>query len=262
MELHVTFRGLCLFVVRNDRTHVDVLFLDTSGHSAPHVHHPHVKYLGLPTGRPLRVRALHMEALPPGNGLPSGSLPNVLQAGAFAGRTVPPGKLGDHPGSTVASRITLPAPARVVPGKAVRWAYLENGRWKCVMLTHEATFKYDDVPGQLRVRTKVLGNPGDVEDFPEPQALPGKPIEVFVTHLPPTDPLVCAGSPPTHLRMYYDFLGGPGPELRLDQKTGLPSCAAAEAGFQPRCPSPTEESLDCDETGTAYNCMLGQASPG
>jgi hypothetical protein len=274
MDLHIIFRGLCLFVPDTQRKRVDVLFPETS-HHAPHrpdhVHHPLLDYRGLSSPRKLLKRALHFGgALGAGNGTIPAVIPHLLRAGDIANRKVPPGQLGDYPDGKVATRIRVPAPDDRVLGRLVWFHRMVNGVPECMQLTNQITFVYRNVnSGALKPHTKKLGAPADIDNLDEPQASSGV-IEIRITHLPTTEPLVCGGEKAEHVPMYYDLLDAPDDDLFLDEKTGLAACKAVEDLWTPLCaptdPAPVDGDLagseKDDESGTAFNCMLAQAQPG
>ncbi|HEX6909558.1 MAG TPA: hypothetical protein VF142_04165 [Longimicrobium sp.] len=273
MDLHIIFRGLCLFVPAKNGKHVDVLFPETS-HHAPHdpdhVHHPLVAYKGLSSPHKLLKRALHFGgALGAGTGTIPAVIPHLLRAGEIANKKVPPGQLGGHPDAKVATHIRVPAPDDRVLGRLVWFHRMENGVPQCMRLTNEITFVYRDVNGgALKPHTMKLGDPADIDPLDEPQASTGV-IEIRITHLPTSEPRVCGGDRAAHVPMYYDFLGAPNDDLFLDEKTGLAACKTVEDLWTPLC-APTDlapaeaelaESEKEEESGTAFNCMLAQAQP-
>lgn len=269
MDLHITFRGLCLFVPAKDGKRVDVLFPETShhaGHRPDHVHHPLLDYRGLSSPHKLLKRALHFGgALGAGNGTLPAVIPHLLPAGQIAKKKVPPGQLGDSPNAKVATRISLPAPDDRVPGARVWFHRMANGVPQCMQLTNQITFVYRNVnSGALKPHTRKLGNPADIDNLDEPQGSSGV-IEISITHLPTSEPRVCGGEKAAHVPMYYEFLGAPNDDLFLDQKTGLAACKAVEKLWTPLCAPkdsiPAEESEKEFESGTAFNCMLAQAPP-
>ncbi len=257
MDLHITFRGLCLFVPSNDRKHLHVLFPETSHHSGPHVHHPEVRYNAF--SRKLLKSVFHFGGLrPSSNTLPS-PLPNILPVGRIANKPVLAVLLTDNPGPTVATRISLPAPAKVEPAEKAWFTRTENGQLECLELTHQVTLVYQDVDtGKLKPKTKQLGGSGTIVDLQEPNSTSGNVIDVLVTHLPDHDVDICPGQAVEHAPMYYAFLGAANDPLILDEDPGLSTCGP----WQPRCGSHEfSEEFRNKFTGTAFNCMLAQADP-
>lgn len=266
MDLHVIFRGMCLFVPAQNGVHVAVIFPETSGHHPSHPpHRPLLSYKGIQP-RPLPRSALHFAGLAAGGPPLTAPIPHLLRAGEIANKKVSPGKLGDHPGATVATRVTLPAPNKFVPGRLVWFTRVENGVTKCLELTHQVTLEYHDVNGNVMPRAKELGNPGNFQHLPEPQAN-GNVIQVEVTHLPDFDIPICPGEEITHSHMYYHFLEAPHDSLFLDEK---PTTSSRNCGpWFPFCgpPHPVPEDLDAMEkerwsSSSAFNCMLAQAPAG
>ena len=266
MELRVTFRGLCLFVRRKDGKHLDVLLPETvqhQRHMPDHVHHPLLRYNGLGHSGEIRKFALRFDGLKPASGQVPGLLPNILPAGRISTKTVPPGKLGDNPGSAVASRISLPVPHKIVPGQQVWFSRTRaDGTIECLELTHEVTLVYSGIEaGKLRPRIKELGNASNGTDLDEPQMSGGNVITVVVTHLPmDVNVKICPGDEVLHAHMYYEFLEGVNDPLILEEHPGV------DAGckpWTPRCGRHVfpEEFLKRDDSGTAFNCMLAQADP-
>ncbi|HEX8361910.1 MAG TPA: hypothetical protein VF613_17455 [Longimicrobium sp.] len=237
MDLHVTFKGLCLFVPDPNGKLMHVLLPATKG-SGGHVHAHDAKlhYKGARESLHGRVLDLSMAG---GTGAKIDVGENAFPAGMLIGKAIDSKQWDLCPRESVAARITLPRAGTVKPGKPIKFRVEEGSDIRRFRLTNEVTWI---VPGvNIDPKTWVL-NPLCPASGPRPHPLgelTGKEVKLRIEHLPTrpgNKPEI--GAPAEHVEVYYTLFREPmkGPIPILEELPLLPPLGA-----------------------TPFNCMVGVA---
>lgn len=258
MQVHVTVVGMCLFVRDPSARAVHVLLPRTgfsSGGGTVPDHRPKVSYPGMASTLPgIHSYAVDLRGLrSSGGSLPASIWERMLDVEWEAGVNgkVNSNRWSGNPDRSVAARVTLPWPDTVQKGSLYWWKVpLRGGGVRREQLTHQLTWQFEaDRFADFEWKRTLLGpNPHD-DPIGTPVPDTDGIVRIFVTNLPVVDHPFCEGMFAEHAQAYYAVLPATARNPQLDEPSPHKECRRVTPFFRPM-----------EDSGTAFNCMLGKGS--